>query len=80
LDQGQDEGEETESESDGPFAAEMEFAHSEMLEDDDDDELPGQKDIFKIISQCLKDAQKLRSRRTVKILMQLTAVSEYVKL
>jgi hypothetical protein len=79
LNQGQEEDEETESESDGPLAAEMEFAHREMLEDDDD-ESPGQKDNFKIISQCLKDLQKLRSRFTIKILMQLTAVSEYVRL
>jgi hypothetical protein len=82
LDQSRDEGEETGSESDSPFAAEMEFTHSEMLDnsEDDRDESPGQKDIFKIVSQCLKNAQKLRSGHTIKILTQLTAVSEYVKL
>jgi len=56
LDQCQSEGEETELESDGPSAAKMEFTHSEKLDKDDGDESPGQKDIFKIISQCLKDA------------------------
>ncbi|KIM77701.1 hypothetical protein PILCRDRAFT_91002 [Piloderma croceum F 1598] len=80
LDQCQDEGEEIKSESDSPFATKKKFTHSEMLDKDNGDESPGQKDIFKIISQCLKDAQKLRSGCTIKILMQFTAVSEYVKL
>ena len=73
------EGEEMESESDDPSAAEMEFAHSELLDEDDGDELHGEMDILKIISQCLKNSQRLRSRCPVNNLTQLTAVSEYVK-
>ena len=45
LDQCQDKGKETESESDGPFAAKMEFAHRKMLGNNNGDESPGQKDI-----------------------------------
>ena len=39
-----------------------------------------QKDIIKIVSRCLKEAKKLKSACTVKIITQLTAVTEYVKL
>ena len=73
----------TESELDDECPAEspeMEFAQEEMLNEADGDNIPGNKDIHKIISQCLKDAKKLQSGHTVKILTQLTAVSEYVKL
>ena len=58
----------------------MEFTYSEMLNKDVGDELPGHKDILKIISQCFKNAEKLQSRHTIKILTQLTAVSVYIKL
>ena len=58
----------------------MEFTCSEMLNKDDGDTFLGHKDILKIISQCLKNAQKLQSRHTITIWTQLTAVSEYIKL
>ena len=54
-----------------------------LLIDDDEAEInpsPCKKDISKIITNCLKEAKKLKSTRTVKILTQLTAVSKYVKL
>ena len=58
----------------------MAFSPSEVLNEDDVDESPSQKDILAIVSQCLKNAQKLQSWCTIKILTQLTPVSEYVKL
>ena len=73
----------TESDSDDGCPAEspeMVFSQAEMLNEADGDNTLGNKDIHKIISQCLKDAKKLQSGCTVKILTQLTAVSEYVKL
>ncbi len=35
---------------------------------------------MKIIKSCLKDAKKCKTRRAVKIITQLVAVSEYIKL
>ena len=73
----------TESDSDDECPAkspEMEFVQEEMLNEADGDNTPGNKDIYKIISQCLKDAKKLQSGCTVKILTQPITVSEYVKL
>ena len=73
----------TESDSDDGCPAEspeMVFSQAEMLNEADGDNTLGNKDIHKIISQCLKDAKKLQSGCTVKILTQLTAASEYVKL
>ena len=54
-----------------------------LLIDDDEAEInpgPCKNDISKIITNCLKEVKKLKSTHTVKILTQLTAVSEYVKL
>ena len=73
----------TKSDSDDGCPAqspEMVFSQAEMLNEADGDNTLGNKDIHKIISQCLKDAKKLQSGCAVKILTQLTAVSEYVKL
>ncbi|SRR6266851_3831683 len=38
------------------------------------------RDIMKIIKSCLKDAKKCKTRRAVKIITQLVAMSEYIKL
>jgi hypothetical protein len=54
-------------------------AAREWLEIDDEDVLRS-TDIFTIVKRCLKDAKKLKCGRTVKMMTQLTAVSEYVKL
>ena len=53
-----------------------------LLADDEDHGRPvqSQKDIIEIVSRCLKEAKKLKSARSVKIMTQLTAVAEYVKL
>lgn len=53
-----------------------------LLMDDEDHGRPiqPQKDIIEIVSRCLKEAKKLKSARTIKIMTQLTAVAEYVKL
>ena len=53
-----------------------------LLTDDEDHGRPvqSQKDIIEIVSRCLKEAKKLKSARSVKIMTQLTAVAEYVKL
>jgi hypothetical protein len=45
--------------------------------EDDSDE---PRDIMKIIESCLKDAKKCKTRRAVKLITQLIAVSEYIKL
>ena len=37
-------------------------------------------DIEEIITACLKDIKKLKTPRAIKIIMQITAVAEYVKL
>ena len=38
------------------------------------------KDILQIVSQSLKEAKWLKLQCTVKVMVQLTAVSEYIKL
>ena len=45
-----------------------------------DEDVPRSTDIFTIVKRCLKDAKKLKCGHTVKMMTQLTAVSEYVKL
>ncbi len=45
-----------------------------------EDDLDKPRDIIKIIQSCLKDAKKCKIRHVVKIIMQLVAVSEYIKL
>jgi hypothetical protein len=54
-------------------------AACEWLEIDDED-VPRSTDIFTIVKRCLKDVKKLKCGRTVKMMTQLTAVLEYVKL
>ena len=46
----------------------------------DDDGPEALKDIFEIIRKCLGEARKLKTGHTVKIMTQLTAVTEYIKL
>jgi hypothetical protein len=58
--------------------AEVEAVH-EWLEIDNED-VPRSTDIFAIVKRCLKDVKKLKCGHTVKMMTQLTAVSEYVKL
>jgi hypothetical protein len=58
--------------------AAIEAAH-EWLEIDDED-APKSADIFTIVKRCLKDVKKLKCERTVKMMTQLTAVLEYVRL
>ena len=57
--------------------AAVDAAH-EWLEIDED--APGPADIFTIIRRSLIDAKKLKCGCTMKMMMQLTVVSEYVKL
>jgi hypothetical protein len=45
-----------------------------------DEDVPRPIDIFLIVKRCLKDMKKLKCGRTVKMMTQLTVVSEYVKL
>jgi hypothetical protein len=54
-------------------------AAQEWLEIGDED-VPRSVDIFAIVKRCLKDMKKLKCGCTVKMMTQLTAVSEYVKL
>ena len=53
-----------------------------LLIDNKDHSWPvqSQKDIIEIVSRCLKEAKKLKSAHTVKIMTQLTTDAEYVKL
>ncbi|KAF8496042.1 hypothetical protein JB92DRAFT_3146870 [Gautieria morchelliformis] len=58
--------------------AEVEAAR-EWLKIDDED-VPTPADIITIVKRCLQDVKKLKCGRTVKMMTQLTAVSEYAKL
>jgi hypothetical protein len=44
----------------------------------DNDEIPG--GILEIVAECLKDVKKLKTTCCIKMVTQLTAVTEYVKL
>ena len=46
------------------------------LEDNSDEP----RDIMKIIASCLKDAKRCKTRRAFKMITQLVAMSEYIKL
>ena len=46
----------------------------------DYEDVPRSTDIFTIVKRCLKESKKLKCGQTVKMMTQLTAVSEYVKL
>ena len=52
------------------------------MKDEDGSELSNQsgKDILQIVSRSLKETKWLKSQHTVKVMSQLTAVAEYVKL
>jgi hypothetical protein len=44
------------------------------------DNSDGPKDIMKIITSCLKDAKRCKTRCAFKMITQLVAVSKYIKL
>jgi hypothetical protein len=60
-------------------AAEI-IAAREWLNIDDNDCLQSSKDILEIVKTCLKAVKKLKTGRTIKMMTQLVAVAEYVKL
>jgi hypothetical protein len=60
-------------------AAEINAAR-EWLDIDDDDCLQSSKDILGIVKTCLKTVKKLKTGRTIKMMTQLVAIAEYVKL
>jgi hypothetical protein len=60
-------------------AAEI-IAAREWLNIDDDDYLQSSKDILEIVKTCLKAVKKLKTGRTIKMMTQLVAIAEYVKL
>ena len=60
-------------------AAEINTAR-EWLDINDDDSPESSTDILEIIRRCLKEVIQLKTCRTVKMMTQLTAVAEYVKL
>ena len=62
-----------------PNAAEINAAR-EWLDIDDDDSPQSSKDILEIIKTCLKAVKKLKTGRTIKMMTQLVAITEYVKL
>jgi hypothetical protein len=49
-------------------------------EENDEPTTSNSKDILWIIKNCLKEVKKLKTGRTIKVMTQLTAVAEYVKL
>jgi len=56
--------------------SEVDAAHDSL--NIDEDEIPG--DILQVIAACLKDVKKLKTTCSIKMVTQLTAVIEYVKL
>jgi hypothetical protein len=50
------------------------------LDIDDDDGPDPSKDILEIIRNCLKEVKRLKTGRSIKMMTQVTAVVEYVKL
>ena len=61
-----------------PFQGPEIVATCTLFTPEDDSDEP--RDIMKIIKSCLKDAKKCKTRHAVKIITQLVAVSEYIKL
>ena len=59
--------------------AEVNAAH-DWLDINDDDGSDPSKDILEIIRNCLKEVKRLKTGRLIKMMTQLTAVAEYVKL
>lgn len=65
------------------YGPEVEAARGWLdIDDENNDELTtlNSKDILQIIKNCLKEVKKLKTGRTIKMMTQLTAVAEYVKL
>lgn len=57
------------------------FMAQEWLKDDHDDvETALDMDIFKIADACLRTVKNLRTKKSLKMITQLTAVTQYVKL
>ena len=48
--------------------------------DIDDDSPEASKDILEIVKSCLKGMKRLKTGRSIKMMTQLTAIAEYVKL
>jgi len=59
--------------------ADVEAAH-EWLDIEDDDSPEASKDILEIVKSCLKGMKRLKMGRSIKMMTQLTAIAEYVKL
>ena len=55
-------------------------AARDWLDIDDDDGPDPSKDLLEIIRNCLKEVKRLKTGRSIKMMTQLTAVAEYVKL
>ena len=62
------------------FSAAEIIAACEWLDIDDNDCLQSSKDILEIVKTCLEAVKKLKTGRTIKMMTQLVAVTEYVKL
>ena len=60
--------------------ADVEAACDEWLDIDDDDNPEASKDILKIVKSCLKGMKRLKTGCSTKMMTQLTAITEYVKL
>jgi hypothetical protein len=67
------------SEAAGADTTEIEAA-SQWLDINDDDSPKISKDIIEIVKTCLNEVKKLRTARSVKLMTQLPAITEYVKL
>lgn len=53
----------------------------QWLQEDDENEVESAStDIFQIVENCLNKVRKLRTPQSLKMVMQLTAIVEYVKL
>jgi hypothetical protein len=71
----------TEDTESGPIDPPAVKAARDWLDIDDEDQPSGSpKDIAEIVKACFKELKKIKTGRTVKMLTQLMAVAEYVKL
>lgn len=70
----------TGSSESAPIEAEIDIEAAGWLDLNDEDLVEPAKDIFQITKNCMKMVKQLKSGRTVKMMTQLTAVTEYVKL
>lgn len=61
-----------------PESAEIESAHEWLDIIDEDNDEP--QSTLSLVEKCLKEAKKLRTPRLVKVITQLSAIAQYVKL